>query len=287
MYQGDWKSPLLFTRDPTYPPGPASVLPSLTSLTPLSNAHASPTSPPINGTISPPSKNVQFDLRPGVQRTASYHDPGYESDDSDSKIESLRPRRSRSRSRSRRRPSRRRSSSSHERRRTYIPPHPPLARNYPAAPTMHHYDSDATIDLPPRFDAQGRPIPPLNTQPIFPRIFNWREPFVNVAPVTPPQGYISDPEALTNPPHMNLHSWPQHRVPPQQPPPQQNRSAFPQAQAPEPTTTTTDFTSTADPKTVDKVEQFLNGIQDFVLHERDLWRQRKWDQVHDLRWFSS
>ncbi|KAJ5503033.1 hypothetical protein N7463_005907 [Penicillium fimorum] len=124
-----------------------------------------PTSP-HRSTSQPPqaSKSVAFDL------TNSPQDPGYETDDSDSTVErysySHRGGRNHSRDRGRdRHHDRRRRSSS--------VPHPPMPypspasshRRHPSAPKPHErrdqnkvseVESDSTVDLPSRFDEQGR-----------------------------------------------------------------------------------------------------------------------------------
>lgn len=233
--------------------------------------------------MSPPGKTVQFDLRPGGPRK-SYrepdYDPGYETDDSDSTIETLRPRRSRSRSRSR---SRRRRRSRHRYGHRFPPNHHRMPIPQPPAPGFI---------VPPRRHQIG-------SDPTIPNIAKWRDPSVGVVG-RHKQGYRSDPEEMRSPPQINSYSQhqPQHHVPqsqappplqqPQQQPPEQNTppSPFPapipqppqpqvsplQPQAPHPDP---DPQSRAmDQKTVDKVEHFLNGLHEFVQQERDLWRKR-------------
>ena len=103
-------------------------------------------------------------------------DPGYESDDSDSTIDGSGM--SRARHRPRRRFDQHRRSSSHPSTpaptattRYSSPPKPRPSSSLPAArnprPSSHDVaardsDSESTIDLPPRFDQQGRPLPDAN-----------------------------------------------------------------------------------------------------------------------------
>ncbi|KXG54673.1 protein of unknown function DUF3824 [Penicillium griseofulvum] len=128
------------------------------------NIHPFPTT--HRSTSQPPqvSKSVAFDL------TDSPQDPGYETDDSDSTVErysySHRGDRIHSRERDR--------DSHYHRRRSSSVPFPPMP--YPSPPSSHHryhpsapktlekrdqnkvpeVESDSTVDLPSRFDEQGR-----------------------------------------------------------------------------------------------------------------------------------
>ncbi|KAJ5824485.1 hypothetical protein N7447_006825 [Penicillium robsamsonii] len=132
------------------------------------NIHPFPTSP-HRSTSQPPQapKSVAFDL------TDSPQDPGYETDDSDSTVErysySHRGGRNHSRDRDR--------DSHHDRhRRSSSVPYPPMPYPSPASSHRHHpsvpqpheqrdqnkvseVESDSTIDLPSRFDEQGRLLP--------------------------------------------------------------------------------------------------------------------------------
>lgn len=106
-----------------------------------------PSSVPRSGSQPPPPKSVTFNLTPEAEGN---EDDGYNSDDSDSTIQSH----------SRPHHSRRRSSSV-----PYAPMAPPQSREY-----RHHHskqnpsghrqpsesESDSTVDLPDRFDSQGR-----------------------------------------------------------------------------------------------------------------------------------
>ncbi|KAJ5964706.1 uncharacterized protein N7479_004582 [Penicillium vulpinum] len=135
------------------------------------NIHPFPTSLP-RSTSQPPqvSKSVTFDL------TGSPQDPGYETDESDSTIEphssSHRGHRSHRRDRDRHSHHHR-----HHHHRSSSVPRPPMP--YPSTASSHHRhhssaprhheerdrnkvsesESDSTIDLPGRFDGQGRLLP--------------------------------------------------------------------------------------------------------------------------------
>lgn len=133
------------------------------------NIHPFPS--PSRSTSQPPqvSKSVAFDL------TDSPHDPGYETDDSDSTVEpyssSHRGDRSHHRDRDH-------DSHHHDRRRhSSSVPYPPMPHPSPASSRHRHHssapkhregrdqnkasesESDSTIDLPNRFDGQGRLLP--------------------------------------------------------------------------------------------------------------------------------
>ncbi|KAJ6134389.1 hypothetical protein N7523_000711 [Penicillium sp. IBT 18751x] len=106
-----------------------------------------PSTVPRSGSQPPPPKSVSFNLTPEAEDN---EDAGYNSDDSDSTIQS----------RSRPHYSRRRSSSV-----PYPPMAPPQSREYhhhnPKQKSSSHRqpsesESDSTVDLPDRFDSQGR-----------------------------------------------------------------------------------------------------------------------------------
>ncbi|KAI1919348.1 hypothetical protein LOZ12_001763 [Ophidiomyces ophidiicola] len=102
-----------------------------------------------------PGKTVQFDLEPDVASISSPQDNGYETDDSDSTVDEYkdyRRRRHRHSSRRRQRHSRSPSpvliASRHER-----------SSKTPLGSSGNHFsDSDATVDLPDRFDSRGHPM---------------------------------------------------------------------------------------------------------------------------------
>ncbi|KAH8425594.1 uncharacterized protein LDX57_003343 [Aspergillus melleus] len=135
----------------------------------------------------PQPKSVAFDLHP---ETARPMDPGYESDDSDSTIDSLS-----GRSHVHRRPSQRRHSSSaphssrprpseghdfrhahgyrpadiytHDHSRSHIHSHKHYVAPEDEKKTHSpENDSDATIDLPDRFDSHGRLLPQRGDNPL-------------------------------------------------------------------------------------------------------------------------
>lgn len=135
------------------------------------NIHPFPTSP-HRSTSQPPqvSKSVAFALTDPPQ------DPGYETDDSDSTVEPYSS--SHRGGKNYRRDQDRDSHHHHHLRRSSSVPYPPMPYPSPASPYHHrhhpstpkHYegrdrnkvseaDSDSTIDLPNRFDGQGRLLP--------------------------------------------------------------------------------------------------------------------------------
>lgn len=274
-----------------YPPGTSSAHSPFTPLTSSSASNAFPFRSLSDSSSSPPAKTVQFDLRPDATSPSSYREPyrdtGSETDDSDSTVESLRrsrrSRRSRTRSRSRSHShSRRHTSSNRGHRNDKTPTRQPPPGVFKPPPILHS-DSDATIELPHRFDPQGRPIPNPNPRPIFPHSFDWRDPLKFNPPNHPlnptadtsthARGYKSEPESRSSPQRPHL---PYQQFPPPQQQHQQNRTEFPPPPAPShlpPPAPPSNYGSTADQKTVDKVEKFLNQVQDFVTHERDTWRE--------------
>ncbi|OQE42121.1 hypothetical protein PENCOP_c004G06414 [Penicillium coprophilum] len=130
------------------------------------NIHPFPS--PHRSTSQPPqvSKSVAFDL------TNSPRDPGYETDDSDSTVERYSPSHRRARNHSR---DRDRDNHHHRRHRSSSVPYPPMPhpspasnRHHPPASKLHkrkdhnkfsESESDSTVDLPSRFDEQGRLLP--------------------------------------------------------------------------------------------------------------------------------
>ncbi|OQE19732.1 hypothetical protein PENFLA_c018G08406 [Penicillium flavigenum] len=143
------------------------------------NIHPFPTSPSRSSSQPPQvSKSVAFDL------TEPPRDPGYETDDSDSTVE---PYSSSHRGGRTHRRDQDRDRDHHHRRRSSSVPYPPMPYPSPASPdyysshpaSSHHRhnpsasksqegrdqnkvsetDSDSTIDLPNRFDGQGRLLP--------------------------------------------------------------------------------------------------------------------------------
>ncbi|OQD71689.1 hypothetical protein PENPOL_c001G02986 [Penicillium polonicum] len=132
------------------------------------NIHPFPS--PSRSTSQPPqvSKSVAFDL------TDSPRDPGYETDDSDSTIE---PYSSSHRGDRNHHRDQDHDSHHHRRRRSSSVPYPPMPHPSPASSHHRHHspaprhhegrdqnkasgaESDSTIDLPNRFDGQGRLLP--------------------------------------------------------------------------------------------------------------------------------
>lgn len=122
----------------------------------------------------PQPKSVAFDLN-AEERPI---DPGYETDDSDTTIDSLTPHHHRERHRSSDTSSshRRRHSSSHPHytpRKPHLQPSASQAKgNRPSHPKDHgpsdlqEPDSDSTIDLPDRFDSHGRLLPERDDDPL-------------------------------------------------------------------------------------------------------------------------
>ncbi|KAJ5151063.1 uncharacterized protein N7482_010315 [Penicillium canariense] len=151
------------TVDGAFTASPPSAVPQAPQLTIcFTGLNDIPPSPPISPILrsgSQPnlSKSVAFDLSP---ESSHRWDPGYDSDDSDSTINSH-P--SRHRPQPRRRPSSVPSSSSRDHRSgssaasrhqhpSYRHPHDSSRASPPHSPL----DSDSTIDLPERFDSNGR-----------------------------------------------------------------------------------------------------------------------------------
>lgn len=132
-----------------YPPTRQSSYPDAASETPTRNGRPRSSS-------QPNAKTVQFNLQPDYASIDSYHDKGYETDDSDSTIDGhdyLSHRR-------RHRSSRRRGRHHHSRSPSPVPvgsrrAHDPGTMDRTSA--KHPSDSDGTVDLPPRFDSRGYP----------------------------------------------------------------------------------------------------------------------------------
>ncbi|KAL4916938.1 hypothetical protein BDW62DRAFT_211607 [Aspergillus aurantiobrunneus] len=127
------------------------------------------------GSEPPQSKSVAFD----VDSRDNQNRGGYETDDSDSTVEAMDSGRRRHRRRRRRRSDRRRHSSSE--------PYPRSKRDSaddgnPAQTKISglESESDSTIDLPDRFDRDGRLLPQSGDDPLADRVENWLKRFNRV-----------------------------------------------------------------------------------------------------------
>ncbi|CEL01479.1 hypothetical protein ASPCAL01061 [Aspergillus calidoustus] len=110
------------------------------------------------GSEPPQSKSVAFDVDPAVDREKN----GYETDDSDTTIDAMDSGRRRRRRRRRRSDRRHRSSSDPYRSKRSIA----KKEGSTGRENGLESDSDATIDLPDRFDREGRLLPQPGDDPL-------------------------------------------------------------------------------------------------------------------------